>query len=586
MESDKYGYKAISCYFVAVTDSVDGKDKKTKQELQALIPKAAMARGSITTEADLQAYFNLINTDDNKVIMRKKRDNQLDRIWYAYFLLKDDAGNVIPSNTINLKISFDSLYLMICDDGRYILPSGTCLKLDPSTMIAEPVSDSQIPALYSDEYFNSGYYYYITMYNIVVDPNPLYAAYYFTGFNYQSYFVYDYVNENCDIQFIANRYHLSRQIITKQSDYNISFGLAQSIVSEETMLNFIEEETVVHPDGTKETKEIKTENLKAVLVFYRDGVPYRWAECQYDWESSREASSGIYYFNLSIATDNMMDDNNRIKLLGLKEAGSSNELYGYLDENVEAALYILARIDTDPSITYARKDIDNIAPDYGDFVVTNIYKAVDGMKFFENYTSITSTRITVDPTNKYNYIINGVPCIGRHYLDTDVEATFVLEAMEERKSYIDYCLELVENSMNVDFKFFNTYGPSLTYALEDQKTLIGNIDVTMRFKLSIKDASDISIKDEIARAIKAYIEDLNDIGDWHAPNLIRDIINDYEDRINFIEFVGFNEFDADDQHIINITEENPVIVPEFINIRNHKDRETAQLVPNIIIELV
>lgn len=586
MESEKYGYKSISCYLVAVTDSEDGKDKKTKEELQKLIPKAAMSRGSITTETDLQGYFNLINTDYNRVVMKKKRDNQIDRIWYAYFLLKDQFGNIIPSNTINLKLSLDSFFLMVCDDGRYILPAGTFIRLDPSTMIAEPVSDSQIPDPYSDEYYNSGFYYYTTMYNVVLCPDPLYTAYYFTGFNYQSYWLYDYVNDNCDVQFIANRFHFSRQIITKQSDYNLSFSIAQSIIDSELMLNYIETETTVNPDGTKEKKEIRTENLKVVLVLYREGVPYRWTECNFDWDRVDDSVSGIYHFNVTIPTDNMMDANNRIKVLGLNEARSSHELYGYLDEKTEAAIYVLARCETDPTIVYPRKDIDNIAPDYGDFTVVNIYKAVDGINFFENYTDITNTRVSTDAENKFNYIIHGIPCIGRHYLDSDTEASFVLEAIEERKSYINYCLELVENSMNVDFKFFNTYGPSITYALEDMKTLIGHIDIDMRFKLSIKDASDISIKDEIALAIKAYIEDLNDIGDWHAPNLIRDIINDYEERINFIEFVGFNTFDADDQHIINISEESPAIVPEFINIRNHRDTETAQLVPNITIELV
>ena len=586
MESSKYGYKAISCYFVAVTDSTDGKDKKSKEELQQLIPKAAMARGSITTESDLQSYFNLINTDINRVVMKKKRDNQLERIWYAYFLLKDDYGNIVPSNTINIKLSLDSLFMMVCSDGRYILPAGTFLRLDPKTMIAEPVNDTDIPNPYENGYFESGYYYYTTMYNIVLCPDPLYTAYYFTGFNYQSYFLYDYVNDNCEVQFIANRFHFSRQIITKQSDYNISFSIAQSIVDDELRLNYIETEYVTDVNNKSVKKEIKTENLKVILVLYREGVAYRWIECNYDWDSVDDANNGIYNFNTTIATDNMMDANNRIKVLGMKEAGSSNELYGYVDENTEAAIYVLARFETDPSVVYPRKDIDNIAPDYGDFVVTNIYKAVDGINFFENYTSITNTKVTTDPENKFAYIISGVPCIGRHYLDTDIEASNVLEAIEERKSYINYCLELVENSMNVDFKFFNTYGPSLTYALEDMKTLIGPIDIDMRFKLSIKDSSDISIKDEIARSIKSYIENINNIGDWHAPNLIRDIINDYEDRINFIEFVGFNKFDADDQHIINISEESPAIVPEFINIRNHKDKETAQLVPNITIELV
>lgn len=587
IESDRYNYRAVNCYLVAVTDSDSGENKKTKEELQKLIPKAAMSRGSLTTETDLQNYFNLINTETNKIVMRKKRDNQLERIWYAYFLLKDDFGNIIPSNTINLKLSLDDTkFMMVCEDGRYILPAGTFLRLDPSTMIAQPISDADIPAPYSDEYFNSGYYYYVSMYNIVVCKDPLYTAYYFTGFNYQSFWTYEYINDNCEIQFIANRFRFSRQIITKQSDYNLSFSLAQSIVDDSLLLNYVEKEVYINPDGTKETKEIRTENLKAVLVLYREGAPYRWVECNFDWDRVEDNKNGIYNFDISIPTDNMMDYNNRIKVLNMKEVGSSTEVYGYLDENTEAALYVLARVDQDPSIIYPRKDIDNISPDYGDFTLVNIYKAVDGINFFENYTSITNTKIDVEEANKFNYIIRGVPCIGRHYLDSDTEASFVLEAIEEKKSYINYCLDLVENSMNVDFKFFNTYGPSMNYKLEDESTSIGQIDLDMRFKLSIKDTTDISIKDDIIQAIKEYIEDLNDIGDWHAPNLIRDIINEFEERINFIEFVGFNHFDADDQHIIDVSEDTPSVVPEFINIRNHKDEETYELVPNITIDLV
>lgn len=586
LQSDKYGYKRINCYFVAVTDSTDGKDKKSKSELQELIPKAAMARGSLTTEKDLQNYFNLINTDSMRLVMRKKRDNQLERIWYAYFLLKDDNGNIIPSNTINVKVALDSNYVMVCDNGRYILPAGTFLKLDPSTMIAKPVDDADIPANYSDDYFNSGYYYYVSMYNIVISPDPLYSSYYYTGFNYQSFFLYDYVNEHCDTQFIANRFKISRYIITKQADYNISFGIAQSIVSSNSELNYIEKMTVVNPDGTKTSRDIQTENLKVIMVLYRDGVPYRWTECKYDWSTVKKASSGIYNFSVTIATDNTMDTGNRLKVLGLKEAGGFAEMYGYIDENTEVSIYIIARIPTDPTVSYPRKDLDNIAPGYGDFVVTNIYKAIDGINFFENYTSITNTRTEMDADNRYNYTLYGVPCIGRHYLDTDEDASYVLEAISERKAYIDYCLELTENSMNVDFKFYNTYGPSKVYTLEDKETSIGDIDVSLRFKLSLKDTSDISTKDDIIKSIKEYIENLNDVGDWHAPNLIRDIINEYEDRINFIEFVGFNDYDADDQHIINIDDNSPTVVPEFINVRNHKDEETNKLVPNIVIDLV
>ena len=183
-------------------------------------------------------------------------------------------------------------------------------------------------------------------------------------------------------------------------------------------------------------------------------------------------------------------------------------------------------------------------------------------------------------------MISGVPCIGRHYLNSNDNANFVIEAIKERKDYIDYCLVLVDNSMTIDFKFFNTYGESKFYKLEDKVTGIGNNDITMRFKLSLRDSSDITTKDDITQSIKEYIENLNEIGDLHIPNLITDIINEYNDRIHFIEFVGFNTFGADDQHIIKVDDENPFTVPEFINVRNIIDKESGELIPAIDIVLV
>jgi hypothetical protein len=108
----------------------------------------------------------------------------------------------------------------------------------------------------------------------------------------------------------------------------------------------------------------------------------------------------------------------------------------------------------------------------------------------------------------------------------------------------------------------------------------------MRFKVSIKDNSDPNVREDVTAAIKAYMENIYDIGDWHAPNLIQELMNQFEDRVNFIEFVGFNEFDADDQHIYNMLDDNPATVPEFLNIRNLFDLETMEYYPAIEIEFV
>lgn len=584
IEAPNYGYNSITTYMVAVTDSANGSDKKTKEELRELIPKAAMSRGSITTETDLNNYFNLINTDTNRLLLTKKVDNQLNRVWYAFFVLKDDFGNIIPTNSIRLLMDItNSAYVSISDDGRYILPAGTYLRYDPTTNLATPISEASIPAEYSDTYFNNGYYYYITVYSIVLDLDPLYAAYYLSITNHEAYFIYDYVNEACDVQFIANRYHFERKLISDQSDYTFSFAIVQSVILEGNPLIYSETYTVTDDEGSEEEVTIKTENLKVILVLYKAGKPYRWKECTFD-DLTSDPENGLYYFNAVMSTDDTMDLSNNIKINGMNEAGSRNPVYGYIEEDCEASIYILANIPIDSSVEYPRKDLDNFAPGYTEYAVTNIYTCSAGLDFFKNYTGITDTAVDIVTPNA-EYTLSGVPCVGRHYLRTDDEVRYFVEAIKERKAYIDYCLSLIENSMNIDFKYFNTYGPSRTYKLEDKKTSIGSIDISLRFKLSLKDSTDLSTKTNVTNSIKEYIENLNDIGDLHIPNLITDIINEYEDRIYYIEFVGFNKFGTDDQHIINVDDENNFI-PEFINVRNVLDEESNLLVPDIEIVVV
>ena len=601
--SDTYNYKNIITYLVAVTDSTDGADRKSIDELKRLIPRAAMSRGNISTETDVNNYFNLINTDQNRLLLMKKEDNQLSRIWYGYFILKDDYNNIIPTNTLNIKIMLGRdlqgrTHVITNDDSgspRYIIPAGTHFRYDPILGFAYPIDEvgsslaANIPELYSDEYFNSGYYYYMSIYTIIINKNPLYCAYYLTSCDYDSFFSYDYVNQDSDIQFIANRFHVVRNILTSKPAYYIDFNIAQSI--NDGSFNFITTTSQTYIVGeTTETDTVTTENGKVVLVVYKDGKPYRWQECLYVTTES-DPSQALFHFRAIILSTSEFDIDNCIRVKGMNEAGSNVELDGYLPENCDAKLYIMAHIPYDATEDFSREDFDEVCPGYEDYTIVNVYNCVNGIRFFTNMTNKTNTRVEATPSTdlEYDYSIYNVPLVGKHYLENEQKAAFLLESINEKNSYIDYCMKLLENNMLVDFKFFNTYGDSKTYRTGQSNTdpLIGSIDCTWRFKLSLKDSSDTDMVEQLKLDIKQYIENINNIVDFHAPNLITDITNKYGERINFFEFVGFNNFDADDQHIIvgdNV--QDVEVVPEFINVRNVKDPGTGELVPDITIELV
>jgi hypothetical protein len=141
--------------------------------------------------------------------------------------------------------------------------------------------------------------------------------------------------------------------------------------------------------------------------------------------------------------------------------------------------------------------------------------------------------------------------------------------------------------MSINFKFFNTYGPAHTFTKDEEgKHSIGHIDITLDFKLKLKNLTDIYTKPDIVSAIKDYIEDIYDLGGIHIPNLITKITNEFSDRIDYIEFVGYNTFGTDCQHIFLQDLEDPLTVPEFINVRNNYDEDTMTLSPAINIEIV
>ena len=65
--SEKYGYDNVPVLIKPISNAQYGEDKITIDELKKIIPREAVARGSITTTVDLYNYFNTISTDTSWV---------------------------------------------------------------------------------------------------------------------------------------------------------------------------------------------------------------------------------------------------------------------------------------------------------------------------------------------------------------------------------------------------------------------------------------------------------------------------------------------------------------------------------------
>ena len=578
-DSERYSFNRISSIITMATNSSGGKDKKTLEELRKLVPKMAMSRGYITTETDLYNFFNSMSDETNRFSLRKKLDNNNNRVWYCFLIVKDEYNNVIPSNTIPIQIDTNNKdYCKECDERRYIIPCGTTFCYDPELEYAKPIDESDIPEKYSDEYFGN-LYYYRSIYNIIVNTDPLYCAYYLTIINKDDYFQYTWLNESIDLGFIATNYHIERKLLSEKSDYKIQFNITQSI-NEEYYLYY-----KVNEDG----EERYVNNMRIVLVIHKETEPYRYIDANiigYD--------EGIKQFTceVTLKTDDTFDILNNIKLLDLYEAGYDTKNNGFFAHNCEAYIYIYSKFDDGE---HGKGGKDKLIPKMDEYTLINIYKFASGLTLFENYTDIVNTRIRKKVSaNKenINYSITGIPLIGEHYFISEDNVSYLFNTIYDKKEYIDYCLNVLEHTLNIDFKFFNTYGDSKTFFIGDrERTGLGHIDINLRFRLKLENPSNIQTKNDIVDFIKKYIEDLNaldieDVKDLHVPNLLHDIKEEFGDLIIYIEYMNYNNNRLGINHIeVRPDIEDMHIPKEFINVRN-KLTEDGKLEPDIDVEIV
>lgn len=603
-ESPYYKYRTMTVYVRPASDSVGGSNKKSVEELKSLIPKMLMSRGYITTETDLNNYFNLISTDENRLKLQKKVDNQLQRIWYCYMLMKDDYNNIIPTNTLPIKIDIN---MDTQHEDILVIPAGTVFIYDKDQNFATPIDENFVPPEpYSDDYYNNdGLYYYRLVYTIIINRNPLFCSYMMNIADKQGYFTFDWLNSLVVMGFLINTYKFKRELLNpnKRNTYTFEFGTQQS-VKEDFKLYY------TYTD-TETGHEVVVNNMKAFLVFYQkpdvedydeDDAPYRYVEAEL---VDVDIANYVYRWKCSFNTDNEYDSKFRLKLTDVIEVGTGVQNHGYFEDNVKARVFLYAKYPQE----YGRHDADAIIPNMDGYTLVNIYSVDNGIDLCNNFTRVMNTRIRkiVSPDGSTGYYnISGIPFVGYHYLSGDYDTdeygnrayideehvSYFINKLLEKKAYIDNCLKVLENNMDIDFKYYNTYGWSKTYGIAFkegapiQGGALGNIDITLKFRAKLTNSNDTSTKDAIIRYIKEYIEDLNETGDLHTPNLIHDIKEHFGDSIVYIEFINFNDNDPGINHIELKYVDDIHTVPEFINVRNKWNVDRTALEPCIELEIV
>jgi hypothetical protein len=421
-------------------------------------------------------------------------------------------------------------------------------------------------------------FYYTNPYTIIINAgDQQYASYYLCVIDESKYMNYKYINQDSDIQFICNYIDWYRKFITDNNCYKMDITVSQNIQED---MGLYEEEQVELDDEL--VTVVTAMKVKVFTVLYRNGSAYRYSEGNF---VSFDASTYSFNFQFVMETKNIiLDSENNIRIENLGICGQEGSDYGYFAGNTPAKIYVLV----EDGGAAGRYDLDAYIPGLENYSVTNMFEVNDGLDFFVNYSGIMSSKLSVvdgDETMDQAYELISLPVVGYQYALNEDRMDYFVNQLNYKKAYIDNANSKIWNPFGLDFKFFNTYGPSKLFTL-DGYTLIDRVNIQLNFDLKLKTSHDVNTVDYIKAYVKkVIIEDLNGEPSLHIPNLITDVTNKFRESIEYFEFLSIDNYGPGVQHLYHSDEDYVDLVPEFININmiyNEDGTKTADINVNVV----
>ena len=372
MKSDKYdNYNGMYILVYPLLDgtSAGGKDKKSISDLKKIIPREASSRGAIINTTDLQNFFNSINDNSCKLYFSKKRDNPLERLYYAHMLMKKNT-NVYPTNTISLKLQQNDFKGYNGNNNLSLTPGtvfyyynhGRESNNDYATLTPPEYADSDEERLYHTTINADGnevrVFEYISPFLITVDDDII-TSYLLTIMQDTKTFIFDSININSSLQFVATNMNWSRKFIYQDekgndhvydNKYEMTVSMVQNNNNDYGLIKYhLDDQNKLIYDDIR---------VRMIMVLYSDETatnPYRYIEATL---SDYDYINYIYEFKFVLETDDLMDLNNRINIKGIYNAKpeefqkkaviNNGNAHGYLNNNTYAKIFILADFGTKP----------------------------------------------------------------------------------------------------------------------------------------------------------------------------------------------------------------------------------------------
>ena len=561
LKSSKYDYNDVVMTVQPMSDSVGGEDRRTYEQIKSIVSTMASTCGIISTETDLNKYFNSIE-NISKILFVKKRDDILDRLYGAFLLMTDSKGNIIPTNTTDLDLYNSDFDIIEESTKRYVLKSGARLIYQPNSRTLKHTNGQ---GLIKPEFE------YANPFTIVVNRQPFFVEYYLTSINKTFTFDYAEVNDAAFTNFISNNIKIERDSL-HDDYYHFTFSMVPNIeVIQADFANMSNDgkNTFIGSNGTVVCKGIiyDSDNGSVTHYFNIDMVDYKPSEKRCYFEGKIKTDDYISVYSGLRIVDN---------LVNVREPNKLNPLIYATHLSVGIAVFL--KEDKPMTSTYHK-----YIPNMEEYSLSNVFKVSEEINLINNFQKSMYSSIIYekDETGEIYYHIKEVPVVRYDYIHIKEYAKEFISKFLSDFSILNEKISLLTNAFNLSVKLFNTYGKSYYFYVNEKitnKLDRVNLTIKLRITLNPNKIMDENLKQSIRDFIRQYIEEVNDDINLYISNLIKALEVNFKD-IDHMQFEQINSYGSEVQSIeknfptSDATKKNQLkdFVPEFLNTNKTYD---------------
>jgi|GEM_PF-3067537 len=544
-------------YVTTLTDASGGRNKLDMTGTKNQIIEEILTRKNLITEADLDLFFNNLNTTNtlngSSISFIKKQDDILKRMFSCFLLMRDDEKKVLPTNTAP-KVLFDIAFL---EANSFSIPENSVIIYDYSKNIYfhEPnfyhdfhANGDKIPSKYEGDNFLI----YATPYLIRLDRGAVVKSNYYNLYvDVTESLIYKYVND-----LVIENFNVKDINIKKESIEGDSFKVSLTL---NTNINTLEIDNRIKLRGILKSKN---EKVYGFFDFERESAEdYKYVATL---TTNRDMSYGLNLYN---------------SLYNISGSAEPSDILTncYIEEDIYMDIAILYK---DPSATtFEKYDSFQRMKDIGDYTTAIVVRNDNPVKFYEDLSYIMSSIITPKSSSGKitGFEVENIPIVGFKYYYK--KNKIVYKTLNVYCNILKSNIKRLENNTTLDLKLTNSYGPSRYYYISsyvvDDVVHYNNIkstDLLIDLDIHIQEAPTEEDDLKIKQFISDFIESCNEDQLVPISNMIR-LLEQNFDIIRYIEFNGIsgNDIQKIESSFTSFREmtKQQIIeyVPEYLNVK-------------------